>query len=326
MLYLANFSNFGITNFTGELAALSAAILWAITTVVWSRLGERIPPLELNLLKGVIALVFIVITLFFQGELLGEIDRAAVGLLLVSGVIGIGIADTAFFAALNLLGPRRTLLIKILTSPTVALLALLFLREQLTANAWCGILLTLLGVAWVISERVPDRTETPKHLLEGIGWVMLSILGDATGAILSRVALTLTDVTPLESTGWRILAGVVVLLMLLIVKDRILISFPNLLRHQRWMLGNNSWQWKSLLSAKFLGILTLTSFAGTYLGIWLQQISFKFAVTGVAQTLIATSPLFVLPISLWMGERISIRAILGVAIALSGVAILFGII
>lgn len=106
-----------MTNFKGELAALGAAFLWAVASVVWSRVGQRIPPLELNLIKGSIALAFLALTLLLQGQLPPLIDSTTLWQLLLSGIIGIGLADTALFAAFNCLGPRRTLLIKILTSP-----------------------------------------------------------------------------------------------------------------------------------------------------------------------------------------------------------------
>jgi drug/metabolite transporter (DMT)-like permease len=63
---------------------------------------------------------------------------------------------------------------------------------------------------------------------------------------------------------------------------------------------------------------------GTYLGIWLQQISLKYTDAGIAQTLFATSPLFALPMSIWLGERVSPRAALGACVALAGVGLLFG--
>lgn len=313
MLYLANFLNFGVTNYQGELAALSAAFLWAIGSVVWSRLGKRIPPLQLNLIKGSIALVFLIVTLFLQGDFLPPKVPFAIGLLLVSGIIGIGIADTALFHAFNLLGPRRTLLLKILTVPTVALLALIFLQEKLTTTAWCGILLTILGIAWVISERVPSVTGEENHLLTGIAWTMVSTFGDATGAILSRAALTQTNITPLWSTTLRLSCGVLVLLLWVVM------------RNQKTE-ENNIYQWKSILTIRVLAIITVTGFATTYLGIWLQQISFKFAPAGIAQTLNATSPLFVLPIAICMGEKVSARAIIGVIVALVGVALLFDLV
>lgn len=45
-----------ITNIGGELAALGAAFLWALSAVVYAQLGQKIPPLALNLSKGVIAI------------------------------------------------------------------------------------------------------------------------------------------------------------------------------------------------------------------------------------------------------------------------------
>ena len=68
--------------------------------------------------------------------------------------------------------------------------------------------------------------------------------------------------------------------------------------------------------------IATASFFATYLGIWLQQIALKYAVTGVAQALLATSPLFVLPMAALLGDRINWRATVGALIALSGVWIL----
>lgn len=309
MTYIANFANFGVTNFKGELAALSAAFLWAIASVVWSKVGQRIAPLELNFLKGAIAIGFLVVTLLLSEQSLPAIDPLAFWLLLLSGVIGIAIADTALFAALNSLGARRTLLLKILTSPLVALIALVFLQETLSVPAWCGIFLTLLGVAWVVSERVPGTNGKEEYLWQGISWAMLSTLGDAIAAILSRVALTQTTINPLWSTLIRLTTGLLSLLILLLIKNQ--------------KIRENPIRPKSAFTIKLWVIITLTAFAGTYLGIWLQQISLKFAPAGIAQTLNATSPLFVLPIAICLGEKVSFRAIAGVLLALAGIALIF---
>ncbi|MFB2833166.1 DMT family transporter [Floridanema evergladense] len=310
MTYIANFPGFWVTNFKGELAALSAAFLWAIASVVWSKVGQRIPPLELNFLKGVIAEVFLVVTIFLSERSLPAIEPIAFWLLLLSGAIGIAIADTALFAALNYLGARRTLLLKILTSPLVALIALVFLQETLSVAAWWGIFLTILGVAWVVSERVPGTNGKEAYFWQGIVWAMVSTVGDAIGAILSRLALTQTTISPLWSTLIRLTAGLILLLIWLVIKNR-KIRENYLLRYQ------------PLLTINLWAIITFNSFIGTYLGIWLQQISLKFAPAGIAQTLNATSPLFVLPIAVLLGEKVSFRAIAGVLLALVGIALLF---
>jgi drug/metabolite transporter (DMT)-like permease len=74
--------------------------------------------------------------------------------------------------------------------------------------------------------------------------------------------------------------------------------------------------WSVLLAAVFLG---------TFLAIFLQQVALRYAETGIAQTLLMTSHLFILPIAGLAGERVTIRAIIGALIASVGIIILFGL-
>ncbi|MEP0871389.1 DMT family transporter [Trichocoleus desertorum AS-A10] len=306
-----------LTQFKGELAALSAAFLWAIASVIYTRIGQRVPPLVLNSVKGVIAIAFLAITLWLQGSSLLDINVTALGLLILSGVVGIGFGDTYYFAALNLLGPRRTLLLEALAPPLSAFLALLFLQETLKLSNWLGIFLTIVGVTWVVSERSPTETANsatgkPTHPLLGVGYGLLAALGQAGGAVLSRAALTQSTISPLWSTLVRLAAGVLVMLVWLLVRRQAGLVMQTL-EFERDRRQGLSW----------LGAIAITSFFSTYLGIWLQQTSLKFTAVGVAQALSSTSPLFILPIAIAMGEVVSRQAILGVLVAWAGVWFLF---
>lgn len=299
--------NLAIANFTGELAALGTAFLWALSAVIYAQLGQRIPPLALNLSKGVIAIAFIALTLVVQGNYSPtEMNAVSLGFLLLSGVVGIGLADTFYFEALNNLGARRTLLLEALAPPLSALIALIFLQEALSTSAWLGIFLTVLGVSWVISERAPGSDGKAVNPLRGISFALLSVLGQAGAAVLSRAALAGTEISPLWSTLLRLIGGVLILLLWIPCQ-------------QPSHLGL-----KPLQSRKLLGIIAVTAFFSTYLGIVLQQTALKYTATGIAQALLATSPLFVLPIALWMDEVVSSRAFLGVLVALAGIGLLFG--
>ena len=288
----------------GEISALTAAFLWALSTVLFGRLGKSVSPLVLNLAKGGIAIALIALTLLLRANLEPNLPWAAVFWLLLSGAIGIGLGDTAYFKAINFLGARRALLMESLAPPLTALIALLFLRETLSAIAWLGIFLTLLGVAWVISERVPASEGGNAHPWQGVIWGLLAALGQASGAVMSRGALADTPVDPLWSGLLRILAGVGVILFLVSARGQVMA------------------QLRPLQSRQFLPIVVLAAFLGTYLAIWLQQVSFKYTPAGIAQALLATSPLFVLPIAALMGDRVTWRAVLGVAVAIGGIWLL----
>ncbi|WP_353259737.1 DMT family transporter [Prochlorothrix hollandica] len=370
----------------GELAALGAAMLWAIASVIYARLGQALPPAVLNLLKGLMALGFLALTLGLRelwqpGSGLEEI--AALGdreklLLTVSGVIGISIGDTCYFNTLNRLGARRALLLETLSPPLTAGIAWIFLGEALGGLDWLGIGLILGGVAWVMVERVPDRSlatavQIPtKSLLAGVLWAVGANLSQSAGAVMSRSALADTAVDPLWSTIVRLSAGVVALAIGLGLaaigrwsRDRVRFPLP---RSRRTVAGdvpiadlpmpnppisngpssplpvpqlpvpqlpapqlpvpqlpiapNPQNRPPFNLSAQILATIAVVSFFSTYLALWLQQTAFKYAETGIAQTLSSTSPLFVLPVAIAVGERVTVRALVGAAVAIAGVVVL----
>lgn len=292
-------------DFTGEIAALSTAILWAIATVIYGKVGITIPPLILNTIKGILAIASIGITIvIFKGET-AALPLIPMLLLLASGAIGIGLGDTAFFNTLKNLGARRTLLLETLAPPLTALLAAIFLNEQLTLQSWGGISLTVMGVAWVITERSTQAAIAADNLKIGVIWGMLAELAQATGAVLSRTALRDTAVSPLWSSLLRISAGVAIAVLLVLLQNR------------QGQFLKIQWSWR------VVGLLLVAAFIGTHLAIWLQQTGLKYAPAGVAQTLASTSPLFALPIAAMQGDRITLRAFGGVCLAIAGIGLLF---
>jgi len=295
-----------LADFRGEVAALGAALIWAAASIVYTGVGRQLPPLVLNLVKGLIAIALLILTLLFLGKLLPSVSLMPVLLLLLSGVIGIGIGDTAYFAALNSLGARRALVLESLSPPLGAFLALIFLQEQLAPLAWLGIGLTIAGVTWVVLERSPHPNGTLSHPpLRGIIAGLVAAVGQAIGAVLSRAALAGTDIDPLWSTLIRLLAGILILLIWFSAQKHPIQKLAPLRSRRLW------------------GIVIMAAFASTYLGIWLQQIALKYAPTGIAQSLSATSPLFVIPFAIATGEKVSLRAVFGAVIALAGVWLLF---
>ncbi len=295
-----------IYNFKGEIAALSAAFFWAVSSAIYSILGAKISPLKLNLYKGIIAIILIIITLVFSQEIKTEISAFSLILLFLSGVIGIGLGDTAYFTALNYLGARRTLLLETLAPPLSAFLALIFLGENLSIHSWIGIFLTIIGITWVITERTIEISINSSNFKMGIIWALLAAFTQATGGVLSRSALLESNFNTLWSALIRLVGGTIIVLILLFFRK------DNLDKNTEF-----------LISFKLVFTIIITAFMSTYLGIWLQQISFKYVAAGVAQTLLATSPLFVIPIAAFMGDKITIRAILGVLIVLIGIKFLF---
>jgi drug/metabolite transporter (DMT)-like permease len=289
----------------GEVAALAAAFLWALAALLFSQLGKSLLPLVLNLAKGAIALLLLALTLLVLQRPPVDLEAWVMVLLLVSGGVGIGLGDTVYFAAINHLGARRALLLETLAPALAALLAGVGLGEVLSWSAYLGMALTLAGVGWVISQRLPPGAEvSPSPSYRGVLYGALAALGQASGAVLSRAALADTSVDPLWSSLLRLVGGLLLIASLLAGQGQL---WPQL---------------KPLGSARILLLVGLAASLGTYLGIYLQQIALKYSPTGVAQALTATSPLFILPMAALLGDRVTRRAVGGAIMALAGVVLL----
>ena len=80
----------GSSYYYGELAALSAAFLWALASVLYGRIGQYLAPLKMNLLKNIIAMAMAMMVLAGKGGLFAGIDRYSMSLLLLSGAVASG--------------------------------------------------------------------------------------------------------------------------------------------------------------------------------------------------------------------------------------------
>lgn len=296
----------------GEVFALAAALSWAVSAFLFRAAGTQIPPLLLNASKGILAVAALFAWIALTGSAaLARVTTNQWWWLLGSGAIGIGIGDTAFFSALNRLGERTTVLVaETLAPPLTAVLAFWWMHEVLSPTAWVGICITMLGVTWVLTERKRSRDEP--SISAALKWndlfipACLAVVAAACqscGAVISRSILVESGMGPAESSLIRMLGGLAILAAVIPVVPK------SKTAKVRW-------------TRKTIAYALLATLLGTIVGIVCQQASLKYTSAGISQTLIATSVLFVLPISLLRGERPTRRSIIGTLLGLVGVAIL----
>jgi drug/metabolite transporter (DMT)-like permease len=298
-----------LDSYLGELSALTSSFLWAAAALLFTHLGRKLEPLALNLLKCSLALCFIAMTMWaLHGRIWpSDLGGAELGWLALSGLVGLSLGDTAYFAALVRLGPRRTLLLWALAPPVTAILAVPVLGEPLTAIMAAGIALTAGGVAWVIRERSPAGNVGVVRSGEDRFGLLVGVAAagcQATGGVLAKLGGGQIDA--IDITVVRLLFGSLGLLAVVTLTGRL-----------RGAL-------RPLREPAVLGAVVLATTIGTFLGIWLSMAGLRYALVGVAATLNSTSPIFILPLAaIFLKERISLRAVLGACLAVAGIAVLF---
>jgi drug/metabolite transporter (DMT)-like permease len=292
--------------YLGEAAALSVAIIWAFAVILFRKSGEVVHPVALNLFKNTLALVLMLPTMWLLGE---TVFRSAPAgdylLLLASGVLGIGIADTLFFMSLNLLGAGFSAIVSCLYSPFIIGLSVLWLGESLTA-------VQVIGVAMIVSAVLSATRQTGsagiggRNLGLGILWGILGLATMAVGIVMIKPLLNRSPL--LWATEVRLFAGCATLglgLGLYPKRGRVL---STLLHRPRW-------------AYTFFG-----SLLGTYVAMILWLAGMKFTQVSIASALNQTSNIFVFAFgALFLREPLTRLRVLGILIGVLGAyLVMFG--
>ena len=117
----------------GELAALSAALLWAFNSILFTVAGKRVGSQTVNYLRIWLALLLLTILhqVFYQSLLPLEIGPEGLFYLALSGIVGLVLGDGCLFEAFVLIGARLGMLIMLLVPIFSTILAWIFLHESL---------------------------------------------------------------------------------------------------------------------------------------------------------------------------------------------------
>ncbi len=293
----------------GVTAALATAVSWAACALFFTSASKRVGTLSMNhyrTLFGALLLAAAHIATF--GTIIPVANHHQMSLLLTSGVIGVVVGDMLLFQSYMDIGPRLGVLIMSVGPIITALLARWFLGERLGGLAWLGILVTLGGTTWVVAEEnQKELAQRHQHLVRGISFVILSSICQSVGYVMAKPAMMGSDgVDPLSATFIRVAAGAVAF----------------------WIIGfAKSHTWRALCDFKNKRAMLMTfggAVLGPFIGIWLSLFALKLIPAGVASTLISTMPVIILPMVVVIHrEKVSWRAVIGAAIAVAGVAILF---
>ncbi|MCF8241732.1 MAG: DMT family transporter [Melioribacteraceae bacterium] len=292
--------------FIGEIAALSAALFWAANSIVLTEATIRIGSVAVNISRMFMASILLLLTTLLVGASFDISDRQLI-YLVISGVLGLIIGDTALFKSFQLIGPRLGMLLMSLAPPIAALLAFIFLDEYLSVWGVVGIFVTVIGVSLVVLERNPNRNTGSHFNFKGIVFGIIAATGQATGLIFAKQAFNESPLNEFTVSFIRLFSATVLMYIIF----RSMGKFKNPVR----MFKNDPYALKHTIAASILG---------PYLGITASMIAINNTYVGIASTLMATVPIVMLPmVRFYYKEKLSPTAIFGAVIAVAGISILF---
>jgi drug/metabolite transporter (DMT)-like permease len=296
--------------YIGEIAALFTSFCWSLSAVGFSFAGRQFTSQTTNRVR--VTLAFLAL-LLINGLLYGQpiplnAGSGRWGWLMLSGIVGLAIGDAFLFRCYQLVGPRIGLLLLSLAPVFGAAIAWLFFQEQLSSLQFIGMLVTLAGIGWVVLTR-PELQAGEEHAklsVQGILFGVLAALGQAGGLVLSKQGMT-NDFSPFAGTLIRMIAAIIFLWVMAIFQKQV---------------GETADAIRAHPSA--VGWTAFGALFGPVIGVSASLLAIQHAEIGVASTLMALPPVFMLPISYFVfKERFGWQAVAGTLLAIAGVALLF---
>jgi len=165
--------------------------------------------------------------------------------------------------------------------------------------------LTFLGISMAIFNRNGKGEKLSLKLAPlGILYALGGAVGQALGLVLSKFGMR--DYDPFSATQIRILAGIAGFCVLIT------------------LIGRWNKVKVSLSNKESMKSLSLGAFFGPFLGVSFSLIAVKYTEAGIASTIMALVPVFIIaPAVVMYKEKVTLPEIAGAIISVAGVALFF---
>ncbi len=295
--------------YIGEIAALFTSFCWSLSAIGFTKSSQQVGSQITNRVRVLLALLAL---LLINAVLYGQPVPLHAGTsrwvwLSVSGIIGLSLGDAFLFQAYREIGPRLGLLLLSLAPIFGAVTAWAFFSQGLSLPQIAGIVVTLGGIFWVVLVRPEEGNEQVRKVTgKGVLFGILAALGQATGLVLSQQGMA-GNFPPFSGTLIRMIAAFVTLWIVASFQRKAGVTLESMRRHPG-----------------VLGWVAFGALFGPVIGVSASLLAVQHTEIGVASTLMALPPVFMLPISYFVfKERFGWQAIAGTLVAMAGVALLF---
>jgi drug/metabolite transporter (DMT)-like permease len=287
----------------GQLAAIMTSLFFSFSSTFFTFATRKFGSMVVNRLRLVMAAILLIMIhrLLFGSSLPLNAGADRWFWLGLSGITGLVLGDVFLFQAYKQIGPHLTMLMMSLAPAIAALVAWLFLKETLKP----------VGIAWVVMDRnggIKNGSNGvySKLYLSGILFGLAAAAGQAIGLVLSKRGMV-GNFSAISANLIRMVIAAITIWVITLFQGQAKPTLEQISRH-----GNSVW------------FIVAGMIAGPILGVSFSLYAVQNANVGIASTLMALPPIFLLPISyLVFKEHIGLPAISGTILALTGVAILF---
>lgn len=290
-----------------EWLALAAAFLWAVASLLSVVPAQHLGTFAYSRWRmGCTSVILGGMALFTGGW--ATVETNAISAMMLSGVIGIFIGDTALFACLNRMGPRQAGLLFSCHAVFSAILGFFLFSETMTALELLGSTLVFSGVLTAIFFGRKGQSNNQLESIKGNVWVgvglgLLAALCQALGGIIAKPIMQ-TAIDPVAASAMRMMTAFAAHCLFFISGSRLARATQP-------------------MNFKIFSITAVNGFLAMAVGMTLILYALQEGNVGMVALLSSTTPIMLLPI-LWVysGKRPNRFAWIGAIVAVAGTGIL----
>lgn len=286
----------------GELASLLTAVCWTLSAIFFEKAGRRVGSLSVNILRLFLGILFLGITTLFTRGMFFPKDATLYNWvwLGISGIIGFFLGDLFLFKSYTIIGSRTSQLVMSLAPMITAAIGWFFLDEILSVKSILGIFVSVSGIMLAVAGK-GLKLNVPLH---GFLYALGGATGQALGLILSKKGMG--DYDAVAATQIRAIFGFFSFLLL--------ITFLN-----RWRRV-----FRTVSDGTSMKAITVGTIFGPFIGVALSLYAVQHTETGIASTLMALVPIFIIvPTAFMFKEKITARQVIGALVSIAGGSIFF---
>ena len=294
----------------GEIAALTAALLWSIAVIIFKTLSTKISPLLITGLKNLIALIcFVILFIILDIDFINpKFTNTEYTKIIISGALGMGIGDILFLFALSKIGANRIAILNCFEPSIILLFSMMMLQAsayQLNLNQVVGFIVVIISILIITYEQ--DKSDIdPKVKRFGLFLQITAILMSSFGIVLIKPILnqyihSIQD--QLWITAFRLFPGVIISWIFILCNQNLKQLFYSL------------FNWKTIWK------IILSSGLGTFLALSFWIIGYaNITKPAIASIVGQTSVIFIFILSaLVLKEKITSKRFVAITAAILGV-------
>lgn len=292
-----------------EWLALGAAFLWAISSLISVTPSRHLGSFAYSRWRMGCTAVILSVMAFITGGWL-TVTATHITPMLLSGVIGIFIGDTALFACMNRMGPRQAGLLFSCHAVFSAVLGYFLFSETMHGTELLGASLVFTGVMTAIFFGKRKQGEHDWEAVQGSVWIgiglgLLAALCQALGGIIAKPVMQ-TAIDPIAASAIRMICAFIAHALFRATGATVAKPIKP-------------------ITLRIFGITFINGFLAMAVGMTLILYALRDGNVGMVALLSSTTPIMVLPLLwLYIRQRPNRFAWFGAILAVVGTGILVG--